>query len=204
MCDGGVREAAAELMGSLREAATAHVAALQARMHDGDEAVRDAAVDALARLGYYNPVTGSVKSRGFYRTQKPRARGPRLGPDGKPVPRRPASSLSRRVMVEVGATIRVWWPDDACFYEARVKAWDRETDVHTLLYVEDGVEEDLDLKKVRQREKERGCGGGADRGVYHGPACGPVCGPVWAIGPLVNDNAVGEVAVTQTQSSLGA
>jgi hypothetical protein len=193
--DAGVREASAELMGLLREAATvgalyklnpvdpplesawfqplnlsseklvsnfafqagfnsyryapAHVDALQARMSDGDEAVRDAAMDALARLGYYNPLTGSVKSRGFYRTQKPRARGPRLGPDGKPIPRKPISSLSRRVMLEVGATIRVWWPDDMCFYEARVKAWDRETDVHTLLYVEDGIEEDLDLKKER-------------------------------------------------------
>jgi hypothetical protein len=34
----------------------------------------------------------------------------------------------------------VWWPDDGAFYEARIKAWDRERDVHTLLYILDGVE----------------------------------------------------------------
>ena len=36
--------------------------------------------------------------------------------------------------------MRVWWPDDGAFYEARIKAWDRERDVHTLLYILDGVE----------------------------------------------------------------
>jgi hypothetical protein len=63
-------------------------------------------------------------------------------------------------MIEVGATIRVWWPDDTCFYEARVKAWDRDTDVHTILYVEDGIEEDLDLKgervELRYKPHKRG------------------------------------------------
>ena len=59
--DGGVREASAELMGLLREAATTYVDALQARMkNDTDEAVRDAATDALARLGYYNPLTAGA------------------------------------------------------------------------------------------------------------------------------------------------
>ena len=72
-----------------------------------------------------------------------------MGPDGKPIARKPTSSLSRRTAVEVGATIRVWWPDDACFYEARVRSWDREKDLHTLVYILDGVEEDLDLKKER-------------------------------------------------------
>jgi len=32
--------------------------------------------------------------------------------------------------------VRVWWPDDDCFYEARIRAWDRENDTHTLLYIE--------------------------------------------------------------------
>ena len=72
-----------------------------------------------------------------------------MGPDGKPIARKPTSSLSRRTAVEVGATIRVWWPDDQCFYEARVKAVDRATDTHTLLYIEDGVEETIDLKNER-------------------------------------------------------
>jgi hypothetical protein len=48
--------------------------------------------------------------------------------------------LSRTRACEVGATVRVWWPDDGAFYEARIKAWDRERDVHTLLYILDGVE----------------------------------------------------------------
>ena len=43
-----------------------------------------------------------------------------MGPDGKPIARKPTSSLSRRTAVEVGATIRVWWPDDKCFYEVRL------------------------------------------------------------------------------------
>ena len=48
--------------------------------------------------------------------------------------------MSRTRACEVGATVRVWWPDDGAFYEARIKAWDRERDVHTLLYILDGVE----------------------------------------------------------------
>ena len=124
--DGGVREAAAECMGHLKESATAHLDALRALMKDDrEEAVRDAAVDAMTRLGFYNPLTGSVKQRGFYRTWRPRRDGEGSGG------RRPASSLSRTRACEVGATVRVWWPDDAQFYEARIKAWDRERDVHT-------------------------------------------------------------------------
>ena len=60
--------------------------------------------------------------------------------------RAPMSSLSRRTRCEVGATVRVWWPDDECFYEARIRAWDRERDVHTLVYVLDEVSEDLDRR----------------------------------------------------------
>ena len=82
--DGGVREACCELMGHLREAATSHVDALMERMNaDGEDAVRDAAIDALTRLGYYNPLTGRSKSKGFYRDRRKRA-GSRLGPDGNP------------------------------------------------------------------------------------------------------------------------
>jgi len=63
--DGGVREAGAELMGLLKAHATPHVDALNRLMSgDGDEGVRDAATDALVRLGYYNPWTKQVKSRG--------------------------------------------------------------------------------------------------------------------------------------------
>jgi len=130
-------------------------------MSDGDESVREAAMDALARLGYYNHVTGGIKARGFYRTQKPRtSRGPRLGPDGKPVPRKPGSALSRRVLVEVGATVRIWWPEDSLFYAARVKAWDRETDTHTIVYIDDEIEETVDLSKekaeLRYKPHKRG------------------------------------------------
>ena len=113
--DGGVREAAAECMGHLKESATAHLDALRGLMKDDrEEAVRDAATDAMTRLGFYNPLTGSVKQRGFYRTWRPRSRG------GSSGGRRPASSLSRTRACEGGATVRVWWPDDAQFYEARI------------------------------------------------------------------------------------
>ena len=144
--DGGVREAACELFGSLREHAL-HAGVVETMQslcaNDGEESVRDAAIVSLTRLGYYNPLTG--------RQRKTRARavGPRFGPDGRLITRKPLSSLSRRTACEVGATIRVWWPDDACFYEARVRAWDRERDTHTLVYILDGVQEDLDLKKER-------------------------------------------------------
>ena len=57
--DGAFASACCELMGHLREAATSHVDALMERMNsDGEDAVRDAAIDALTRLGYYNPLTG--------------------------------------------------------------------------------------------------------------------------------------------------
>ena len=52
----GVREACCELMGHLREAATSAIDALMERMNsDGEDAVRDAAIDALTRLGHDNP-----------------------------------------------------------------------------------------------------------------------------------------------------
>jgi hypothetical protein len=138
------------LCGHLREAASSLVETLREKMSgDSDEAVRDASRDALTRLGYYNPLTGKSKQRGFFRDLRARARSAKLGPDGRPMARAPMSSLSRRTRCEVGATVRVWWPDDECFYEARIRAWDRERDVHTLVYVLDGVQEDLDLKKER-------------------------------------------------------
>ena len=154
--DGGVREAACELFGTLKEAATVgeYIVTLQELMEkDSEEAVRDAAITTLTKLGYYNPLTGRQQKKGFFGRVRARAFGDASG-------KKPSSSLSRRTACEVGSTIRVWWPDDECFYEARIRAWDRETDIHTLLYITDGVEEDLDLKKekceLRYKPHKRG------------------------------------------------
>ena len=65
--DGGVRECAAECMGHLKEAATSHLAAMRALMkEDREESVRDAAMDAMTRLGFYNPLSGALKQRYVY------------------------------------------------------------------------------------------------------------------------------------------
>ncbi len=62
--DGGVRECAAECMGHLKEAATSHLAAMRSLMkEDREESVRDAAMDAMTRLGFYNPLSGALKQR---------------------------------------------------------------------------------------------------------------------------------------------
>tara|TARA_B110000971_G_scaffold132645_1_gene135761 strand:+ start:728 stop:2920 length:2193 start_codon:yes stop_codon:yes gene_type:complete len=133
--DGGVREATCELFGTLAEAAVfgATVGTLQDLMsNDVEESVRDAAVITLTKLGYYNPLTGRQQKKGFFGRVRARAFGDGDGHGA----RKPTSSLSRRTLCEVGATVRVWWPDDDCFYEARIRAWDRENDTHTLLYIE--------------------------------------------------------------------
>jgi len=65
--DGGVRECAAECMGHLKEAATSHLAAMRSLMkEDREESVRDAAMDAMTRLGFYNPLSGALKQRYVY------------------------------------------------------------------------------------------------------------------------------------------
>ena len=65
--DGGVRECAAECMGHLKESATSHLAAMRALMkEDREESVRDAAMDAMTRLGFYNPLSGALKQRYVY------------------------------------------------------------------------------------------------------------------------------------------
>ena len=65
--DGGVRECAAECMGHLKEAATSHLAPMRLLMkEDREESVRDAAMDAMTRLGFYNPRSGALKQRYVY------------------------------------------------------------------------------------------------------------------------------------------
>ena len=65
--DGGVRECAAECMGHLKEAATSHLAPMRLLMkEDREESVRDAAMDAMTRLGFYNPLSGALKQRYVY------------------------------------------------------------------------------------------------------------------------------------------
>jgi hypothetical protein len=97
--DGGVREAACELFGSLREHAL-HAGVVETMQslcaNDGEESVRDAAIVSLTRLGYYNPLTGRQ------RKTRARAAGPRFGPDGRLITRKPLSSLSRRTACEGG------------------------------------------------------------------------------------------------------
>jgi hypothetical protein len=54
-------------MGHLKEAATSHLAAMRALMkEDREESVRDAAMDAMTRLGFYNPLSGALKQRYVY------------------------------------------------------------------------------------------------------------------------------------------
>lgn len=65
----------------------------------------------------------------------------------------------------VGHAVRVWWPDDATFYGARVEEFDGERGEHRLFY-EDGTEEWLDLSSHKLEwpgktpKKARGSGGG--------------------------------------------
>ena len=153
--DGGVRAAATHCLGHLRGAAAAKVSLINKRIEDTDEGVRDAAAETLTKLGFFNPNTGALKLKGNYRTTKFQANktlfaalttvggtGATTGGTG--------DARSVMVKVPVGSIVRVWWPLDECWYEAKVTdASSARSRLFTLVYAEDGVEELVDFKKEK-------------------------------------------------------
>jgi hypothetical protein len=147
--DAGVRAAATRCLGHLRGAAAAKVSLINTRIEDKDEGVRDAAVETLIKLGFFNPSTGAMRLKGNYRTTKFSAnerlfaaitagKSADVG-DDRPI----------KVKVPIGAVVRVWWPLDGRHYEAKVLAYDKSTREHTLLYLDDDVEEKVNFRKEK-------------------------------------------------------
>ena len=144
--DAGVRAAATRCLGHLRGAAAAKVSLINKRIEDTDESVREAATEALIKLGFFNPSTGTLSKTGNYRTTKFSANKNLFAVlSGK----QDIAAVRTRVKVPIGAVVRVWWPMDEAYYEAKVKAYDKETREHTVLYVDDGVEERVNFKKEK-------------------------------------------------------
>ena len=153
--DGGVRAAATNCLGHLRGAAAAKVSLINKRIEDTDEGVRDAAAETLTKLGFFNPNTGALKLKGNYRTTKFQANKTlfaALTTVGAPGATVAGTGDARPVVVKVpvGSIVRVWWPLDECWYEAKVTdASSARSRLFTLVYAEDGVEELVDFKKEK-------------------------------------------------------
>ena len=153
--DGGVRAAATSCLGHLRGAAAAKVSLINKRIEDTDEGVRDAAAETLTRLGFFNPNTGALKLKGNYRTTKFQANKTlfaALTTAGAAGAMKGGTGDARPVVIKVpvGSVVRVWWPLDECWYEAKVTdASSARSRLFTLVYSEDGVEELVDFKKEK-------------------------------------------------------
>ena len=144
--DAGVRAAATRCLGHLRGAAAAKVSLINKRVDDSDEGVRDAAAETLIKLGFINPSTGTLRNKGNYRTSKFSANKNLFAVlTGK----QDSLATTSRVNVPAGAIVRVWWPLDECYYEAKVKGYDKSTRKYRLLYLDDNVEEEVNFRKEK-------------------------------------------------------
>lgn len=144
--DAGVRAAATRCLGHLRGAAAAKVSLINKRVDDSDEGVRDAAAETLIKLGFINPSTGTLRNKGNYRTSKFSANKNLFAVlTGK----QDSLATRSRVNVPVGAIVRVWWPLDECYYEAKVKGYDKSTRKYRLLYIDDNIEEEVNFRKEK-------------------------------------------------------
>ena len=143
--DADVRAAATRCLGHLRAAAAAKVKLIHARVEDVDEGVRDAAAEALIALGFVNASTGTFKSRGNYKPSKFAANKNFFAALTGDV----ENISTSRVKIPIGAIVRVWWELDQEYYEAKVKAYDKEKRMYTIVYIEDGVEEVMNFRKEK-------------------------------------------------------
>ena len=147
--DAGVRAAATRCLGHLRGAAAAKVSLINALVDDKDEGVRDAAVETLIKLGFFNPSTGAMRQKGNYRTTKFSANKSLFAAIAAGKNADAGVGRPTKVKVPIGAVVRVWWPLDGRYYEAKVLAYDASTREHTLLYIDDDVEEKVNFRKEK-------------------------------------------------------
>jgi hypothetical protein len=166
--DAGVRAKAIECLGYLRGAANSRRIEMEKVLsQDSDDTVREMAAESLARLGFLNVNTGEISAVGNYKTSK-FATNKRLflqllsAADGGG-----ANSLTnslngqdmnailklekmKNIKLKEGDTIRIWWPEDEEWYQAKVvAALDKETKLHKICYSEDGVVEEIDMRNER-------------------------------------------------------
>lgn len=57
--------------------------------------------------------------------------------------------MTSRVNVFAGVIVRVWWFLDECYYEVKVKGYDKLMCKYRFLYLDDNVEEEVNFRKEK-------------------------------------------------------